>query len=131
MSTFICEKCGCIDNSALNNNYWHAKMNKYRHKKGAQIDLCFKPEHDYFEDHMCCSECCTGVTYDDNSGVISQGWHNRFDKEHWSKYGADKILEYAKMCNGSFENGIEYLLDAGVITKEMAEKAYKDCRKRR
>lgn len=26
MSTFICEKCGCIDNSALGGTYWAASL---------------------------------------------------------------------------------------------------------
>ena len=30
MSIFICEKCGCLDNTALGNNYWHAAGNKRR-----------------------------------------------------------------------------------------------------
>ena len=52
MSIFICEKCGKLDNTACNNNYWHASMNKYRESKSGEMSICFKPEYSYFENHV-------------------------------------------------------------------------------
>lgn len=115
MSIFICEKCGKLDNTACSNNYWHALMNKHRRKDGKEIDICFKPEFEYFENHVCCSDCCDGVTYSDDSGTL----HNRDidikDKDHWTKFGKEKLLEWEKRNDGSMENATEYLRSIGEI----------------
>ncbi len=38
MPTFICEKCGRLDNSANTNNYWDAMGNKYTEQSGEPIN---------------------------------------------------------------------------------------------
>lgn len=115
MSIFICEKCGKLDNTACSNNYYHAFMNKQREAEGKKIEKCFKTEFSYFEDHICCSDCCEGVTYIDDSGTL----HNRKidikDKEHWTKYGKEKLLEWEERNDGSMVNAKEYLQSIGEI----------------
>lgn len=108
MSVFICEKCGKLDNTACSNNYYHALMNKYREADGREISTCFKPKFSYFENHVCCSDCCEGVTYIDDSGVL----HNREidikDKEYWTKYGKETLLEWESREDGSMVNATDY-----------------------
>ncbi len=108
MSIFICEKCGKLDNTACNNNYWHASMNKYRESKSGEMSICFKPEYSYFENHVCCSDCCEGVTYSDGSGTLHKGDFDIKDKEHWTKYGKEKLLEWEQRNDGSMLNATEY-----------------------
>lgn len=66
MSLYVCEECGCIENTALS-NYWYRK-NK-----------------DMFDDNRAlCSEC--QPTHFKTGERASLGkWHNKFPKEHWSK----------------------------------------------
>lgn len=108
MSIFICEKCGKLDNTACGNNYWLAHMNKHRQKNGEKLEIYFKPEFSYFETHVCCSDCCEGVTFSDDSGTL----HNRSidikDKEHWTKYGKEKLLKWERRNDGSMVNATEY-----------------------
>lgn len=65
MPTFICEKCGHLDNSANNNNYWLTSMNKYNASIGKKIEKLFKEE--YYDTHRCCANCCKGIHYYDGS----------------------------------------------------------------
>lgn len=115
MSIFICEKCGKIDNTACHNNYWHASQNKYRQSKGEELSTAYKPEFKYFENHVCCSDCCKGITYKDNSGVLHKGRLDIEDKEHWTKYGKEKLLELESRNDGSMVNATEYLRSIGEI----------------
>lgn len=116
MSSFICEKCGKVDNSACANNYWHAFRNKYR-SKGEELDTSFKPEFEYFEDHMCCSDCCDGIVYRDDSGVISKETGITLgDLKHWSEYGSkEDILEWESRNDGSMVNATEYFKSIGEL----------------
>lgn len=107
MSTFICEKCGCIDNSALDNNYWTAYCNKLRLSKDEEVEKSYDDE--YFDTHVCCSECCAGVKFYDGSGVLSKGWHGKFEKEHWSVCGTkEEILAMEARHDGSLVNATEF-----------------------
>lgn len=115
LSIFICEKCGKLDNTACNNNYWHARMNKYRQSEGKTIDRCYKPKFEYFETHVCCSDCCEGVTYNDDSGVLQKGDIDIQDKNHWTEFGKDKLLEWEKRNDGSMVNATEYLKSIGEL----------------
>lgn len=108
MGVFICEKCGKLDNTACSNNYWHASMNKYRKSKGEEMDICFKPEFSYFENHVCCSDCCDGIVYCDNSGTLHKRSIDVENKEHWTKYGKEKLIELELRNDGSMKNAIEY-----------------------
>lgn len=115
MGTFICEKCGKIDNTACSNNYWHAIGNKHLKSVGMEIDIDYKPEFGYFEDHVCCSDCCEGIVYVDNSGVIKKNSIDIKDKKHWSEYGKEVLLKLEAMKDGSVENATEYFKSIGVL----------------
>lgn len=108
MSIFICEKCGKLDNTALHNNYWIAKMNQNRKKNGEKTTQYFKPEYAYFNDHVCCSDCCDGILYNDDSGVIKKNESDIKDKKHWTEYGKEKLLEWELKGDGSMVNAKEY-----------------------
>ena len=115
MSIFICEKCGKLDNTAFSNTYWHALANKIREEKGEETETHYKLEFSYFENHVCCSDCCEGVTYNDDSGALHNGEIDIKDKEHWTKYGKEKLLEWEARNDGSMENATEYLRSIGKI----------------
>lgn len=108
MSIFICEKCGRLDNTAKNNNYWIVKMNRNMKTVGEEYGVRFKPEFSYFEDHFCCSDCCDGVQYMDGSVALKKSNIDLKDKEHWTKYGKDTLLEWEKRNDGSMVNASEY-----------------------
>ena len=108
MSVFICEKCGKLDNTACSNNYWHARGNQCLKEEGKDIRIGFKPEFKYFEDHLCCSDCCKGVTYRDGSGVLGNGPFDIKDKKHWSEFGKEKLLTWEARHDGSMVNATEY-----------------------
>lgn len=117
VSTFICEKCGRVDNSACSNNYWHARGVKYSKSKGEGFEPYFKPEYSYFEDHTCCSICCDGIEYEDGSGVIKRGKFD-FDEDemkHWSHFGKEKLLEWEALNRGDMVNATEYLKSIGEL----------------
>lgn len=81
MPTFICEKCGRLDNSANTNNYWYAMGNKYAEQKSESISPHYTD--DYFNNHVCCALCCKGLQYIDGSG-----------KNHFSGDKFDCVTDY-------------------------------------
>ena len=90
MSTFICEKCGCIDNSACKNNYWIVK---------AKLNI-FSEE--YYNTHLVCTSC---APKEKEFGE----WNNKFRKRHWSECGTkEKLIAMCKENNGNLVNAIEY-----------------------
>lgn len=93
MSIFICEKCGKLDNTACNNNYWFAMMNRNLKKNGEEVRKIFNDEFEYFETHACCSDCCDGIFFRDGSGIIKKDDRDIKNKRHWSEIGIDKLLE--------------------------------------
>lgn len=115
MSIFICEKCGKLDNTACNNNYWFAIMNKRLKKSGEKTNKKFKDEFEYFENHACCSDCCNGIVYRDGSGIIKKDERDIQDKQHWSEIGKEKLLEWESRNDGSMVNATEYLRSIGEI----------------
>lgn len=108
MGVFICEKCGRLDNTACGNNYWHASRNKRRKANKEEIDRSYKKDFEYFEDHVCCSDCCKGVPYLDGSGVLGYGKFDIKDKQHWTEIGKEQLLEWESRRNGSMMNATEY-----------------------
>lgn len=50
MSTFICEKCGCIDNTACGGTYWKVGLSK-----GKSDKKYFKD--DFYNKHAVCVAC--------------------------------------------------------------------------
>lgn len=119
MPSFICEKCGKVDNSACANNYWHARSNKYLKSNGKEnkISTSYKSEFAYFEDHVCCSDCCDGIVYYDDSGVISKETGITLGNlKHWSEYGSkENILEWESRNDGSMVNATEYFKSIGEL----------------
>lgn len=72
------------------------------------MEKWYKPEFEYFENHLCCSDCCDGVTYSDDSGILHKGKSDIQDKDHWTKFGKDKLLEWEARNDGSMVNASEY-----------------------
>lgn len=107
MSTFICDKCGCVDNSACGGTYWSSKS--------GWLDLF---EDDYFNTNpVCCA--CAPDTYGDGSKNSKAGkWHGLFERKHWSEFGdVNKLLELEKADVGDMVNATEYFEKRGMIEK--------------
>lgn len=83
MSTYICEKCGCIDNSACGGNFWIMSGKRSYYKE------------DWANEMYLCVECCPSK-FDDGSDSEGGKWHNHFEKtfidDHASK---EEILKRA------------------------------------
>ena len=102
MSSFICHKCGCIDNSAMHNNFWMVKTHPDKNN--------FKD--DYYNKHLVCEECMPIEYINGEPTGCSGEWHNRFDKRHWTDIGdIAKILEICDKGNGSYVNAREYFVE--------------------
>lgn len=87
MSSFICEKCGTIDNSACNNNYWMRKIIGRKYSPALLL--------------------CTSCTAKENGKP--EIWHNQFPKRHWSECGTkEELIKECKNKNGNVVNAIEY-----------------------
>lgn len=96
MSTYICKKCGCIDNTACGGNYWlvHGKKKYFDDEYANNNELCVE---------------CTPEKFDDGSKTGGGKWHNKFAKEHWSKRGTvEEIITICKKNQGNYVNAIEY-----------------------
>jgi len=95
--TFICEKCGCIDNSACGGNYWSVatKQNAYKDK--------------YANEQLLCVECTPTEFVDGTKNNQAGKWHNKFPKLHWSRVNTkEDILYFCGKNTGSFVNAVEY-----------------------
>lgn len=97
MSTYICTKCGCIDNTACGGNYWMVKSKL----------ASFKDE--YANNNVLCVEC-TPTEYSDGSINTEKGkWHNKFPKRHWSEFGSkEEVIDHCIEGNGNVVNAVEY-----------------------
>lgn len=103
MSTYICEKCGCIDNTACGGNYWAVK---------GKMDY-YKDE--YANKHVLCVECTPREYYDGSINEETGKWHNQFKKRHWSDCGTkEELIEECKKSRGNFVNAIEYFEINGI-----------------
>jgi len=91
MSTYICERCGAIENTACCDHYYDVLWR--RHEGTLKSD----------ETEYLCSKCTTGQ------------WHGRFPREHWSKIGISEVLRLQKLNQGDFINGRNHLRNIGVI----------------
>jgi hypothetical protein len=98
MPSYICTKCGCIDNTACGGNYWNVigKLN------------LFKDE--YSNNNVLCTECAPSIFSDNSKNREAGKWHNRFPKKHWSTYGTKEELlkEFEEDPNNSLINVNEY-----------------------
>lgn len=106
MSTYICEKCGCIDNTACGGNYWLASMNKSRIKRGEEPEIYYK--EDEGNTKYLCVECSPKEFIDGSIREKAGKWHNMFPKRHWTEYGKEKIMESYNLNVGNFVNAEEY-----------------------
>ena len=82
MPLFICNKCGCIDNTAMDNTYWLIQM--------------YEPEEKLYSDewyntHPVCTEC-NNLTSSDGSVIGTGKWHGKFEKKHWTSYSVDELV---------------------------------------
>lgn len=84
MPLFICENCGCIENTALG-HYWGRKHLKFKDEKMNGKALC--------------SECIP-LEFLDGSKAGDGKWHNKFNKEKFdsTKHKSENYL------NGSSYN---------------------------
>lgn len=76
MSIFICEKCKCVDNTAIS-EYW-ALTNKFLYK-----DYIFQDDLKQYIGKPLCSECAK-IVFDktgNNGKVVSGKWHDKFEKK--------------------------------------------------
>lgn len=101
MSSFICENCGCIDNTAMNNSYHSRNLNLYNDVR----ILCQVCSPKVYKDG-------TPVEEDSWCGNVGE-WHNKFERTHWSEIGKDEILRIYNLKNGSYINAIEYFKGIG------------------
>jgi len=97
MPTYICEECGCIDNSSSAGNYWavECKLNLYKKDDANKKLLCV---------------VCTPTEFSDGSRNDKAGkWHNYFPRKHWSEYGTkEELIKKCKQGQGNMVNAIEY-----------------------
>jgi len=117
MPSYICEKCGYIENSACGGNYWavKGKLNLFKDK--------------YANTHLLCSQC-TPKEYKDGSIKKDDGIH--IERRHWSEIGKERILKSCEADIGNFTNAKEYFEKLGkrydvVNAKEYVEKVCNHC----
>lgn len=73
MSLFICEKCGCIENTATS-TYWYIKSNKN--------NIIYDETLKDYKDKYLCSECGSFKFIEETGQLelIPGKWHNLFPK---------------------------------------------------
>ena len=96
MSTYICTKCGCIDNSACGGNYSIINMSEP-----------FFAD-DFANKNLLCVECTPSVYIDGSVNARAGKWHNRFPKRHWSALGKEFILSECHKDIGNYVNAVEF-----------------------
>jgi hypothetical protein len=98
VSTYICEKCGCIDNTALG-FYWTKNSKSMWPEEVVGKALC----------------CECGPTHYKDGGLTEFGtWHNRFRKKHWSECGTkEEIIKESQKDIGNVVNAEEYFRKYG------------------
>ena len=73
MSLFVCDRCGCVDNTALG-RYWSKDMDIWG-EDNRGLALCSKCAPDVFED---------GSPVNRPHDIVKFGeWHNKFPKRKW------------------------------------------------
>lgn len=79
MPTFICAKCGCIDNTATS-SYWHLDIGCVAN------NIEYHPTLEAYKHKPLCSECgCVRLVRKPDGSVVRMvvpgKWHNKFQKE--------------------------------------------------
>jgi hypothetical protein len=115
VSSYICEKCGSVENSATEGaNYWMV-FNVVLH--GDKSPPYFPWVDEYANTHLLCSGCTPKERLDRGVVVIDYScgkWHEIFEREHWSKFGSmEQILESHASSRGNFENAKDYFQKYG------------------
>lgn len=111
MSTFICEECGCIDNTSMNNSYWSRNGKDMYNDNRA---LCQQHSPTHYADGTPCTDKIWGPR---------GKWHNEFPKTHWSEYlDITKILDKDSIKHGNLVNAVDYFnkVRNGIIHDEIA-----------
>ena len=106
MPLFVCEICGCLDNTALG-FYWPKEI--------ALKDKWFE---DKFLGKAMCSECTPTVDRYGEPLKINDyygKWHNKFEKKTWKEW------DYPKVMNRT------YVERAAIILGEAAPKCQRQC----
>lgn len=80
---FICEKCGCLDLTTKDNNFYTVSYGLKSYKD------------EYYNTHLCCTEC-TPNKYRDNIWSLSGHWHNDFPKVKWCDLDPNVLYELEK-----------------------------------
>ena len=78
MPLFRCEKCGCVENTALG-HYWGRTMKDF---KGTEFEKAL------------CSECVPSVFPDGSVNKNGGKWHGKFPKEEATEEYINKLLNY-------------------------------------
>ena len=112
MGTYICSKCGCIDNTACGGNFW-----SFKSKSGSFKD-------DYANKNALCVECTPGEYNDGSVNKEAGKWHNIFPKKHWSEYGnQEKLIADCLKNQGNMINAVEYFKNLNTTEVELTKNA--------
>ena len=70
MPLFVCDRCGCVDNTACGGTYWTRNQNE-----------------EYFDGikngEALCAECTPKIFSDGSTNEYGGIWHNKFPKVKW------------------------------------------------
>ena len=117
MPVFICSRCGCIDNSACENNFWNvrAKERLYQRKIFNEAPVCES-----------CTPCEYNIKDEKGKGYMPKGkWHNMFEKrfiKDYTKYTKEELINMEKRGDAIFENAIQYFEKFENMTTEEFDK---------
>lgn len=80
MGLFICEKCKCVENTALG-HYWSRKY---------KDDYVWDDDNKNYAGNPLCSECGPKKYLDTNKPTGFGKWHGKFPKTHVDKLSDDE-----------------------------------------
>ena len=79
MGLFVCDKCGCVENTALG-RYWSKDFPNMWDKDNEGLALC--------------SECAPLYFADGSQTRYNHQWHGKFEKKPWD--GKESVLNRSK-----------------------------------
>ena len=82
MPLFVCDNCGCIDNTALGGTYWSRNTDVW------------KPED---RGKALCCECAPKKYNDDTINEDAGIWHDKFPKRKFTEEYRHKVLNPPKL----------------------------------
>jgi hypothetical protein len=80
MSLFVCDKCGCVDNTATG-HYWCKDMDMFEDPTLKGLALC--------------SECAPDKFSDGSSSELGK-WHSKFEKKLWKDWRYCEVINRNK-----------------------------------